>query len=151
MHGSRFVCPSCRTAWNGSRNSVATKALKRRYRRKMVKCKNHNCQEMGYLSVLQAGHKLYCIHKTVKCPAKFYNNCSFTGDLKNLVEHLKSKRCVQNAANESQDQIESNPVTIEFRGRFRSSPYNVNTQRLTQTVKPILLMSPSINRASSGF
>ena len=147
MHGCRFNCPSCRIVWRGARNSVVTKALKRLYRRRMVKCKNRNCSEQGYLSALQAGHELYCLHKNVKCPGKFYNNCSFSGSLKNLVDHLKIKKCVQIATIESVGPPEENLDALEFRGKFMSTPTNVFTQGLTQTVKPILLMHRSINRA----
>ena len=142
----RFDCPTCRIPWKPARNSVATRALKRHYRRRQVKCKNRTCPTTDYLAALQAGHEPYCVHRRLKCPSRFFNDCNWRGDVKELVEHLKNHKCVQVALNQNAGP-EENPENIEFRGRFMNKPSNFFTLGMTQIIKPILLLSPSIARA----
>ena len=73
--------------------------------------------------------------------------------MKTIADHIRTNKCAQIATskvvslNNAQVPVEEDPNEMLFSGRFINNPGNTIIQGLTQLIKPIVLLAPSICRA----
>ena len=90
------TCPTCRCKKIDCRNIIAEKLLAEALVDRVVSCrlKTDGCNFQA-LSHRVHWHEQLCVYRTVSCPTHGWSSCTWTGQLRTLLQHIVEKRCAQ--------------------------------------------------------
>ena len=154
VQGSTPNCPVCRVSWTLARNLFADRVLTTYFKFEKSGCDfaKYGCKAYGVLADIKV-HEARCIFRDVRCPARYFQNCTWSGSLMKLMDHLKETNHVtlSRVLKYSMGEEVAKCSIATFRGRYSNTPPSYFRLTVNKTFKPLAILSPGLCRAFLSF